>query len=141
MDRKILFLINKPRLGGAERAFVNQINFLNKKGFEVYFGCLFGIFSRENFFSDLEIVPERLKEFNFKSIGDLSGYSAIRRFCREKKIDIIYSTLELANIAARLSKIFRPSLKVIIRESGMANRKSRQYKILDWFLNFLADFL
>ena len=69
-DKKILFLINKFKRGGAERQFSLQINGLNRRGYQVYLGILFDFKSRETFLEDLKISNTRIKIFGFKKTSD-----------------------------------------------------------------------
>jgi glycosyltransferase involved in cell wall biosynthesis len=50
----------------------------------------------------------------------------------------VYSTLDDANVASRMLKLFVPSVRVYAREANVANNKSIKFKIADIFLNFLS---
>ncbi|PLX26225.1 hypothetical protein C0580_00325 [Candidatus Parcubacteria bacterium] len=135
MSKKILFLINNLNLGGAENVFVDQANYLAANGLHVYFGVL-NSSDKENFSGRLQMD---VIDFGFKGIFDVMSYKKLGSFIKEKKINCVYSTLDNANIASRLANAFNHDSCVIIRESGMADRKSWKIKLLDKFLNHFAD--
>jgi len=132
--KKILFLINSLKIGGAEKVFVKQANGLLEKGFDVYFGVLEPKEGPLTFFDNLKVEKNKYFCFNLKNLYDLKGYKKIAVFTKENKIDIIYSTLPAANLAARLAKLFNPKLKVIIREANVARVKSLKMKAADILL-------
>ncbi len=136
---KILFLVNKLKRGGAESVFVNQINYLNQSGFNVSLAVLFKSESDDNFFEDLKIDKTKIVIFDFKNLFDLKKIISLRNFILINNIDILYSTLDLSNNVARLIKMCTPAIKVVVRESGMAERKSWFNKVIDVFLNFYCD--
>ncbi len=139
-NRPILFLINGLGLGGAEKVFVEQTNALYEAGLPVYLGSLYGSVFDKGFFADIKIPADHTVIFGFKKLFDMRGFLNLRRFILDKRISVVYSTLEEANIVARLLKLIKPSIRIIIRESsGNAGRKLWKFKILDICLNFFAD--
>ncbi|RJQ35641.1 glycosyltransferase [Candidatus Parcubacteria bacterium] len=135
MNKKILFLINNLNLGGAENVFVEQANYLFDQGYQVYFGVLSDT-NKADFKNKLKIKPIN---FAFDGILDLLAYRRLAKFIKGQKINCVYSTLDNANVAARVANIFNHQTYVVIRESGMADRKSGKIKILDKFLNNFVD--
>lgn len=136
---KILFLINKFKRGGAERAFLNHLNFLYNQKYEVFLGFIYDFSKNDSYLRDLKIPTLRIKNFQFKSTFDIGNLFRLKKFIDENEINVVYATLESANIIARLLKIISPKTKIVIRESGMADRKSIKNKFLDLFLNFFVD--
>ena len=137
--KTILFLINKFKRGGAERQFTLQINKLHQRGYSVYLGIVYKFVSKDSFLEDLEILEEKIKNFDFSSAFDKDGLERVEKFIQDKKVEVVYSTLEDANIVTRLLKKRNKDLRAITRESGMANRKSLQNKLLDIYLNIWTD--
>lgn len=135
MSRKILFLINNLNRGGAENVFVDQANYLLEHGYDVSFGVLSEA-NKADFKAELKLEPIN---FGFKNIFDFDAYRRIAKFVKTNKIDCLYSTLDNANIAARVASMFNHNTCVVIRESGMADRKSWKIKSLDKFLNNFVD--
>ncbi|MBT6691330.1 glycosyltransferase [Candidatus Parcubacteria bacterium] len=133
--KKVLFLVNSLQIGGAENAFVKQANYFSKQGIKVYFGVL-STSNKKNFQDQLQV---KIRDFGFQGIFDVQAYQKLKAYIKKHDIDIVYSTLDNANIVARVAKLFCPGLFVVIRESGMANRKSWKIKLSDLILNFLAN--
>lgn len=140
-DIKILFLINKFKRGGAEKAFANQINELHRRGYDVCLGLIYDFSPFNSYLEDLKLPSEKIINFCFRNLFDFRKLLLLKKFVIENNIGIIYSTLESANIVSRLLKIFLPcsNIKIIIRESGMADRKNRRNKMLDLLLNIFVD--
>ena len=136
---KILFLISKLKTGGAESNFVNQINYLTKAGYDIYLGiaCQTDL-SLNPFYKKINLPEEKKITFGFKHIYDFNKYLALNKFLQKENIKIIYSTLEDANIIARLVKIVNWKIKVFIREANDARVKTFKNKILDIILNFFT---
>jgi glycosyltransferase involved in cell wall biosynthesis len=137
--KKILFLINKLKRGGAERMFVNQLNELHKRGWDVHLSLVYGSQGKDNFLDELEFIGDKIEIFGFKNLADLSAWKRFFRYIKKQRPDIIYSTLGDANHISRIARLFEPSLKVVIRESTVADSKTLPGKYIDWFLNFFAD--
>lgn len=120
---RILFLINSWGGGGAERVFWHESEYLRQRGWPVYRGTM-------RAFGAAEAVAASTS-FDFAHLFDLAAYRRLRAFVRRERIEIVYATLDKAIVAARLLKFLQPSLQVIIRESGMADRKAGRMKALD----------
>lgn len=136
-NKKILFLINDLRVGGAEIVFINDINYLYKEGYDVYLGILYDKRDK-NMMGYLSIPSERVLVAGFKNIFDLKSYFQFARLIKHYSINILYSTLSDANIVSRILKILNPSLTIFVREANIANKKSIKLKITDLFLSFLT---
>lgn len=137
--KKILFLINRFKVGGAERMFLHTINILQQRGYDAHLGVLYSSVAKNNFFSELKISDNKIKIFDFKNIYDWSKIKQLKKYIKDNNIEVIFSTLEDANIVARVQNILNRDLQVIIRESGMADRKSLKNKLFDNILNYGAD--
>ncbi|MDD4994882.1 MAG: glycosyltransferase family 4 protein [Patescibacteria group bacterium] len=131
--KNILLLINGLGVGGAETYFIKQANYLSAQGFNIFFATIFR--AEQTFVSKLRIKNE-VVSFNFKYLFDVRSFYRTLLFVKTNNIKFVYSTLDVANVVARLLKIFNPRLRVLIRESGMADRKSLFLRIIDVFLNF-----
>ncbi len=136
-DKNILFLINKLKTAGAENVFVSQANYLSNQQISVHFGLL----SEKKDYSNLKLlkIDNEVVFFGFKSLLAFGAYRRLRSYMRENNISVIYSTLDHANIVARLAGIIYPEAKVFIRESGMADRKSWLIKFTDIILNLFSE--
>jgi glycosyltransferase involved in cell wall biosynthesis len=137
---RVLFIINNLARAGAEGVFVRQANFLSTVGHRVFFATLFPDFSSDNLSSEL-IVP--LVDRLFLNSRNLLDYQAIKKlikFVDQNKIQTIYATLELPKILARLIKVIRPKVKIVIRESSAVTNQHGQVKVKDWKFK-LADII
>ena len=138
-DKNILFLINKLGVGGAEGVFIKDANSLNSLNFCVYFAVLYGNRSDQTLIGNLELERNNIFINNGKSLFDIRAFFRLLFFVYKQNIDVVYSTLDESNIISRLLKIFKPSLKVIIREANIADPKPKWFKILDIFLNIFVN--
>ncbi len=136
---KILFLINKLGVGGAERVFIKDANALMEKGFDVYFAFLFGKIGDQLLLSELNLDNHKLFYCGSSGIYDLKAIKKLSNFVREKNIETVYSTLNESNIIARFIKIFNPKIKIFIREANIAGPKPFHFKILDVVFNFFVE--
>ncbi|HTR18377.1 MAG TPA: glycosyltransferase [Candidatus Paceibacterota bacterium] len=135
---RVLFLINNLGLGGAERVFIKDANALAQSGYDVSMGFLYPHRRGADRLPALELGPEKVVSFGFKNLFDIGGYMRLRRALKENSIQVVYSTLDDANIAARIAKLLAPRVRVYVREANVANVKSVKFKIADLFLNFLS---
>lgn len=142
-NNNILFLINNLARGGAERVFVNQINYLHREGISVYLVTLFPS-PQDSYYPELILPPDRI--FQLKSVSILGPFRQISYLIRNKQVTVIYSTLEWSNIIARLMKILHPKVRVVIREGsatldskGRISPKPVKFRLLDIATNWLVD--
>ncbi len=143
--KKILFLTNSLNRGGAERVFVNQVNYWHRRGVTVYLGLLFST-GADGFTEELLLPREQLYNLSARRGLDLGALWRLVSLIRQNKIEVVYSTLEWPNIMARLAKLFCPHLRVVIRESsavvnvtGQVSVKTWKFKLVDVLLNSLTD--
>ncbi len=134
----VLFLINNLNRGGAERAFVRQANDLSRMGIPVIFATLTETLP-DGYTSEL-LVPSSQR---IRIAPGLPGVWALHRLVRNRDIEVIYSTLEMANTIARLVKILSPRVRVVTREGsaridakGRVSPKGVKYRIIDVLLNW-----
>lgn len=138
-------MINNLGRAGAEGVFVRQANFLIQSGHEVFFITLF-LDPDDNFSSDLEVEKAKKLCLKANNFLDFKPIKRLLNFVDENQIETIYATLELPKIIARVIKILRPKIRVVIRESStIANKhgkpeiKDWKFKIIDMILNFWVD--
>lgn len=138
-NKKILFLINKLGIGGAERVFIKDANDLLDNGFEVYFAFLFGCREDQTLLSELKIENQNIFYCELKGISDLSGVKKLSDFIKRNNIQKVYSTLNESNIIARFVKLYNPETKIFIREANIAGPKPFHFKILDIISNIFVE--
>lgn len=138
-------MINNLGRGGAERVFVNQINHLHQRGDEVYLGLLFPSVD-DSYQAELLLPPANILQIASTKRSSLGLLFSLNHLVRRNNFTIIYSTLELPNILARLIKIINPKIRVVIREGsavidkkGQVSVKALKFKLIDIFLNWLPS--
>lgn len=135
-QKKILFLINSLGGGGAEHVFIQQLNELHRQGFDVQLATLYQPAAHRSHDQLLQIPDNRRRCFAFRSFYDLHGICALRRFIKQEKIDLVYSTLNEANAISRLISVcVLAKTKFIIREANTAEKKTQKFKWWDRLTN------
>lgn len=134
----VLFCINNLGVGGAEKVFIRDANTLTEKGYEVFFGILFGNREDQKLISSINIKKENIFFCRANKLYDFKALRRFSNFIKENKISIVYSTLNEANIFARLTKFFSLKIKIFIREANIANQKPIKFKFLDIILNIFV---
>ena len=117
---------------------MSQANSLASKGVNVFFIVLNGYQIDQDFKKGLS-KNIGFYQLSFSSLWQWGQFFKLIRLLKELKITTIYSTLDHANFISRLSKIFLIKTLVVIRESGMANRKSLKIKFSDMIFNIFAS--
>ncbi len=139
-QKKILFLINSLGGGGAEHVFIQQLNELHRQGFDVQLATLYQSATHRSHDQLLQLPDARRRCFAFHSFYDVRGICALRRFIKQEKIDLVYSTLNEANAISRLIRLSVPvHIKFIIREANTAEKKTRKFKWWDRVTNGKID--
>ena len=137
-NKKILFFIDSlKKIGGAEQMFIDQANYFEKKGLDVFFALSYSVYRSNDFSKELQI-KNSVKYFKFKKLSDLRSYFKLYRYVKKNNIEIIYSYLDYSNNIARLFKFIYPKIKVIIVEPGDPRRKTKKMRIFDFFSNFFV---
>jgi len=131
-------IINDLLIGGAERVFVSQANALVSRGHQVSLVVL-----NKNQV-DVDLKNELNDQVRFEQIWLLSVWNfrefrALIALLREVRPTVIYSTLDQANLVSKICKIIFPNCRIVIRESGMADRKSFKVKVFDLVFNFFVN--
>ena len=129
-QKSVLLLLNKVAFGGAEKVFFQQASALAKKQYDVHIGFLYGKNEEKQSFGQNVDACKRV-DFGFSSIFDIAGYWRMRAYCKKNNIQVLYATLNDANVIARMTKVLLPTVYVCIREANMATRKSWKFKLLD----------
>ncbi len=135
MDKKIkiLILVNKLKIGGAEKLAVAQVNLLDKKFFDPYLG-VFYLTDKANFVKDLTIPDDHLVNFNFKSFWNFNNWLIFFRFLNQNKFDIVCTHLFEANFLGRFMAIICRIPVIFCFEHSMYFNKHFWQKIIDYIL-------
>lgn len=138
-NKKILFVINNLKIGGAEKLVVDQINFLAKNGITVELLTLI-LPNKQTF--DIRINPVvRRHDFNFNKVN-LRAIFKVRNFLKKNNFDIVISHLFFANTLVRLASIFLFSKKpkIIVYEHNVYSKvKKAKHLFIDFVLSFFTD--
>lgn len=131
-NKRIAFIINNLGVGGAERVFVDDMNHLQSKGFEVF--CI--LLSKDA--DPASLLPELSLPASHVHVVDAQSnwpgpchLFRLHLFLKARKIGTIYATLHKAVAMARLLALLNPSLQLLCRESSDAARKTRLQKWID----------
>ncbi len=132
---KILIIINKLTIGGAENVAITQANKLKERGYEIYFGLLYSTIKKENFYDLLNITDKNIIHFSFKRLFDLNAFIRVYRFLKSNKIDIVMGHLFEANTIIRIAAIFARTKKIFITEHSCYDIKSKWQILVDRILS------
>ena len=130
----IVFLINALRIGGAERVFVDDANYLSSKGYKVHVVTLFDAGP---------LAKELSNDVQVQELGAHGSFDpkALRAFLRIVPAHpcIVITTLNEANVFGRVAALFSPNIILYTREANMADRKSLRYKLFDWLFGWRSN--
>ncbi|HVZ76247.1 MAG TPA: glycosyltransferase [Candidatus Paceibacterota bacterium] len=132
---RVLLLINSFAVGGAERVFIKDSNALHDSGWNVSVATLF---KPGTLASELTIDPAHVINLGFASVWNIHGIVRLVHLLRREKIDVLYTTLNEANLIGRIARLFMPHLRLYTREANMADIKSPIYKFGDIVLGWLS---
>lgn len=118
----VLMLMNAAGVGGAEGVFTRHYESFVRRKKPVALATLRG--------------TSPYVSFDFRSLFDMAAYKRLRSYIRANNIGVIYATLDMAIAVSRIVACVTPEVNVVIRESGMANRKSIRMKLLDILTNW-----
>lgn len=132
---RVLFLINSFVVGGAERVFISDINELYRQGWDVHAAVLF---TPGELASKLAPPPERFYTLGFDSLWDIRGLVRLIKLIKKEHVDVLYTTLNEANLVGRLARLFVPSIRLYTREANMADVKGPVHKLADIFIGLVS---
>jgi GalNAc-alpha-(1->4)-GalNAc-alpha-(1->3)-diNAcBac-PP-undecaprenol alpha-1,4-N-acetyl-D-galactosaminyltransferase len=136
---KIALLIDSLGTGGAQRQLVNLAIGLRKRGLHP----VIIIYTNVNYFDDLlkreEITVHYLKRRHF---ADLIFFSQLVRLFWKEDVSKVIAFLFVPSGYALLSKLFLPSLHVIVSERSFEGKTTLKDKIfprkLYWLTNYIT---
>ncbi len=109
--RRILFIINSFRVGGAETQLISLIQELRKHNTDA---AVISLYRHEPLADQLSESGIDVHFLNVHSLAGLpSGILKARRIIRQFRPDLIHSHMYHSNLFARLLKVFMPSVRVI----------------------------
>lgn len=138
IKKTILFAINDLEFGGGQLAVINEANGLWARGYGVFVLTFRQTKPSRSLEALLKIPPENKIFIPARSLLDISAFIKLLKFLRKIKPDFVFSNLFFSNFLVRLTKIFYPRAKIIIREGNMPSEKSAAVKFADFLFAFLT---
>ncbi len=116
---------------------VAQANYLADRGQKIVFVTLRPTNQALSLVGELD---GRVEYFclDWRALFDPHSFRKINTLVRSCYARTIYATLDQAIIVSKLLKIAHPGLRLVIRESGVASRKSWRLKLLDLVTNWMC---
>lgn len=105
---RILHIFDNMWVGGAQKAFVQIENEIDKSRFKIYVCCING----KGFFFD-KLKTRNVYFIDKKRSVDISLIFRIRRLIKDKKIDVVVTHLDLGNLYGRMAAVLCPGVKLV----------------------------
>lgn len=137
--KKILFIINNLGIGGAERVFVDDANYLSSIGYDVTFVILYGDVKINPLLAELKMSNDKITLLKAKSIYDFHLYRKLYDILKKNKNNIVYATLNDAVFVSRTVCMFFLNVFLVTREANITNNKSLALKLADILMNFRVN--
>lgn len=116
---KILFLVRRLSMGGAERQLVLLANELARRGVSIVVAAFYG---GGACLDELDRERIRFVDLKKRSVADVLGFQArLFRLLREERPDVVHGYNRTANLAALISRLATPEARLIwgVRDSNM----------------------
>lgn len=110
--KKILIVINRLGVGGAERLVVDDVNEMLRRGIPVQLLTLQSEKKDSSLASECRLMPESRHQIPFRNFWDLHAWFLCWRFLHQLKPEVIISHLWFANSVCRIIAV---SLGVKVR--------------------------
>ena len=141
MKKKIIHIITKLELGGAQENTIYTVRNLNKEIFDTIL-----VFGPGGILDEEVLKDNRIKKIVCKNLlrqisplNDIIAFFNIIQILKKEKPDIIHSHSSKAGILARLAGIFFPKIKKIHTYHGFGFNKNQNF-IVRYFYIFLERF-
>ena len=136
--KRVVFVINDLRTGGAERVFSEDATRLAERGHDVAICLLYGSSAHEQFAKTLSPAV-RSVELHARSPFDVNAMREFRRFIRDFKPDACLSTLNDANLFARAGLVGIRGVRYLRREANELSMKPWWHRVLDLLMDGRTD--
>ncbi len=97
---RILHLIHKIDVGGAERQLLTLLGALDRENFDHRVGLLF---RRGQLYDELEGMGLPIVEFRLRTRSWPAGLDRLRRYIRDQRIELVHSHIHAAGVYARVA--------------------------------------
>lgn len=137
--KKILIVINRLGVGGAERVVVDDINEMLRRGVDVRLLTLHVEKEEDSLASDCLIHSEKWDTIYFKSFFDIYSWFLFARLVRKYKPDVVMSHLWYANTTSRIvSNLCRVKTHLIFEHNVYDSVKTKKMFIADRILQHFS---
>lgn len=126
---KILFVIPRFSVGGAEKLLVRFLGAIDR---ETYEPTLVTIFDEQKDSCADQVHIDRC--FRFRSTWDLAAFVRLYSYMRSGKFDMVVTHLFSANLLARAAAILAGVPTILSYEHNIYPNKSRWQIFMDWLL-------
>lgn len=126
---RVLFVINGLGRGGAEHSFVNDSAELVRRGHDVHVCILYGACGDYPLANTLDPAITR-HALRARSLWDVGAFRRLRRIVTQNAYDVVYTTLNDANMFTRFALVGLPS-RLVRREANLLAKKPLWQRILD----------
>ena len=127
---RILFFIPFMNGGGAERVILTLLTYLDRDKYEL----ILVMMKREGRY--LSMIPKDIEVIDLKASQARYAVFKIIKVIREKKPDVVFSTLAYLNlIVAMIRPFFSKNITFIARESNtvsVRNKREKYPRLFDW---------
>lgn len=133
---RILFVINDLGLGGAQKVFTEDAQWLASLGFQVTILTLYApkVEGGESFVPVNAVVSESLF-IGPHLVDKCLAVTSLRRFIQKGGYTHVVSTLDEANIITRLASVGIKEVLFFAREANEAEGKGLKVKAMEFFLS------
>jgi len=133
---KVLMAINSLVVGGAERVFVNQVNYFDKNKFDVW--VMNTVAEKGKTFRDeLNLPAEKIIQFHFNKVFNIKELVKVHKFFKEQKFDVVITSLYLTNFVGRLiAKINKVPVICSYEQNIYPNKTKLQILADRWLARF-----
>ncbi len=131
--KRILFVIPRFSVGGAEKLLVHFLREIDRERYEAVLVTIFD--EQKDSLAD-EVQIDRC--FHFRSTWDISAFFRLAAFVRKGEFDVVVTHLFTANLLARIAAILART-HVVSYEHNIYPNKKRWQIFMDWLLAKWTD--
>lgn len=139
---KILFVIHRFNLGGAERLVMNQLANVDRVRFEPWIMTMYPE-APGSIADQVRIEQGRFYRFNFRGpksgLFDIASWLKLYRFLRSERFDAVITNLFMANLIVRVAARCARVPVILSYEHCSAPNRARWQRLVDWALAGVTD--
>ena len=133
---KLVLAINDFTMAGAQRLYLDMLDFFDRSEYEVTLVSLFQFSEKKNFY---DFVPKwvSVEKLNFKNFYDFKKWAELFSFLSKTRPDVVISSLFFCNTIFRVLKPFL-GYKIITIEHNTYINKTKKEILVDKLLSFIT---